>query len=121
MVLILLSLHAMTLSPSKFGASLRRLITRTEAQDLIEYALLVALVAGTVVIALQGIGVKVSDVYSTTSQSLPGDGDAPGNGNPGNGNPGKGNPGNGNPGNDDPVGNPGSGNPGKGNPGGKGN
>ena len=118
----------MTLSPCKFARSLRRLILKTDGQDLIEYALLTAIIAGTVVIALQGIGVKVSDVYATTSSALPGGssnpgdpGGSPGNGNPGNGNPGGGNPGGGNPGGGNPGGgNPGGGNPGGGNPGGGG-
>ena len=96
-------------SLSRITRSLRRLVRPSEAQDLIEYALLLALVAGTVLIALQGLGVKVSSGYATTSEALPG-------GDPGITNPGKGNPGNGNPGNGKPVGNPGGGNPGKGTP-----
>ena len=106
-------------------SALRRLTRRTEGQDLIEYGVLIGLIAAAVIASASAIGAKVPALYSATNAALPGDsgnadpGNAdPGNGNPGNGNPGNGNPGNGNPGNGNPGnGNPGNGNPGNGNPG----
>ena len=94
---------------------LTRLRRLTAGQDLIEYALLLALISTSVLIAVTQLGAKVPDMYSTTASALPGEtpaaGDPPGGVDP---RPGKGNPGKGNPGNDSPVGNPGSGNPGSG-------
>src|SRR5688572_24416607 len=113
----LLSFNAM---PSRrwFPAVLRRLVRQTHGQDLIEYGVLLAIVAAGVLLAVSQLGVKVPGYYITTNEALPG-GVSPGRGgNPGNGNPNPGNPGNGNPGNGNPVGNPGPGNPGNGNPGG---
>jgi Flp pilus assembly pilin Flp len=114
--------------------SLKQLLRASEAQDIIEYALIAAFVSVVAVSVLATLGVSVEDVYrnvavTTTAaahngspasgdpgSSDPGDG-SPGNGDPGNGNPGNGNPGNGNPGNGNPGnGNPGNGNPGKGKP-----
>jgi Flp pilus assembly pilin Flp len=73
------------------------LARRVEGQDLIEYAVLIALIAGTVLIAATQLGVKVPGMYATTAEALPGQGSpsSPGDGNPGNGggqpdNPGKG-------------------------------
>lgn len=104
---------------------LRLLRDLTDGQDLIEYALLIALISTTVLITVTQLGVKVPGMYTTTADALPGDGGqeptdgGPGNGNPGGGNPGGGNPGGGNPGGGNPGGgNPGGGNPGGGNPGG---
>ena len=79
-----------------------RLIRQCHGQDLIEYAVLIALVAAGVIVAASQLGVKVPGLYEPTVAALPGE--------PGRG----GNPGNGNPGNGNPVGNPGSGNPGGG-------
>jgi Flp pilus assembly pilin Flp len=77
----------------RFFNSVRRLIRRTEAQDLIEYGVLVGLLAGAVLLAASSLGVKVPGLYSTTSDTLPGeDGGAPGQGNPGTGNPGNAKP-----------------------------
>ena len=99
---------------------IRRCILRTEGQDLIEYALLVGMVALAIIVSIGNLGTSVTRLYETTAAALsaasapqPGPGGNPGNGNPGNGNPGNANPGNGSPGN----GNPGNGNPGNGNPG----
>ena len=104
-------------------SALRRLTRRTEGQDLIEYGVLVGLIAAAAIASASAIGAKVPALYSATEAALPGgsgSGD-PGNGNPGNGNPGNGNPGGGNPGGGNPGGgNPGGGNPGGGNPGGGG-
>ena len=104
---------------------LRRSITRTEGQDLIEYALLVGMIAIAIIASVGSLGAGVTRLYDTTRAALsapgapdPGSGGNPGAGNPNNGNPGNGNPGNGNPGNGNPGnGNPGNGNPGNGNPG----
>ena len=100
----------------RVGVRVRELSVLTAGQDLIEYALLIALIGASVLVGMSGLGVKVPGFYETTAAALPGQGpasespdDDPG------GNPGKGNPGNGNPGNDKPVGNPGE-NPGKGKP-----
>ena len=98
-------------------AVIRRLIRQSHGQDLIEYGVLVGMIAAGVILAASQIGVKVPAYYTNVAEELPGGGN-PGSGNPGNGNPNPGNPGNGNPGNGNPVGNPGSGNPGNGNPGG---
>jgi Flp pilus assembly pilin Flp len=96
----------------------RKLGLLTAGQDLIEYALLIGMIAATALVGLSGFGVKVPGFYEATAAALPGD-ESPGNGDPGNGNPGNGNPGNGNPGGGNPGGgNPGGGNPGGGNPGG---
>lgn len=84
----------------------RRLYRRTDGQDLIEYGVLIALVAAGVIIAASQLGVKLPGLYEPTVAALPGE-------------PGGGNPGNGNPGNDRPVGNPGSGAPSGSNPGGQ--
>jgi Flp pilus assembly pilin Flp len=104
-------------------STLRHLTWRTEGQDLIEYGVLIALIAAATIAAASALGVTVPALYSTTNSALPGDPDngSPGNGSPGNGNPnpGGGNPGGGNPGGGNPGGgNPGGGNPGGGNPGG---
>ena len=45
---------------------LRRLLKRTEGQDLIEYALLVALISLATMTAIAQLGGRVSHLYSTT-------------------------------------------------------
>ena len=112
MVAELLSFHTM---PRRrwFPALFRRLIRQTHGQDLIEYGVLLAIIAGGVLFAASQLGVKVPGSYVTTNEALPSG--VPAAGSP----PGRRNPGNGNPGNDKPVGNPGPGGPG-GNPGSKG-
>ena len=105
----------LTLRARESTAHLQRLWKLTHGQDLIEYALLLALISTTVLMTVTQLGVKVPGMYATTADALPGDAgpggqeptDDPGNGNPGRG----GNPGTGNPGNDKPVGNPGPGKP----------
>ena len=67
------------------GERLRQLRFETAGQDLIEYGVLIALLATTVLFALSGLGVKVPGFYETTEAALPGDG-AP-KGNPGNDKP----------------------------------
>ena len=67
-----------------------------EGQDLLEYAVLIALIAGTVLVAVTELGVKVPGLYATTAEALPGAGDGtPADGNPGNGGGQPGNPGKG--------------------------
>jgi Flp pilus assembly pilin Flp len=100
-------------TPKWFPTALAgRLIRQSHGQDLIEYGVLIALVAAGVIIVMSQIGAKVPGLYEPTVTALPGGEPGPGRG---------GNPGNGNPGNNDPVGNPGSGAPGGSNPGGPGN
>ena len=101
-------------TPSRLKALVRQLIRQTHGQDLIEYAVLIALIAAVVIVTAGGIGLKVPGLYEPTVAALPGDpGESSG---PGRG----GNPGTGNPGNDKPVGNGGGGpggsggNPGRG-------
>lgn len=100
-----------------FARRVRHLRRGTAGQDLIEYAVLIALIATTVLFGMRGLGVKVPGFYEDTVAALPGE-EEPAGGDPA-ANPGKGNPGRGNPGNDKPVGNagpdPGNGNPAGGN------
>ena len=91
---------------------LRKLVRRSDAQDLIEYGILVAILSVALVGTIASLGGRVSTMYESLNTIL--NGGEPGGGNPGGGNPGGGNPGGGNPG----GGNPGGGNPGGGNPGG---
>src|SRR5512134_487851 len=88
----------------RLGTLVRRLVRQTHGQDLIEYGVLVAMIAAGVILAASQIGVKVPGYYTNAAEALPGGSPS---GPPGRG----GNPGNGNPGNGNPVGNPG-GNPG---------
>ena len=83
-----------------FPAVVRRLIRQTHGQDLIEYGVLVAMVAAGVILAASQIAVKVPGYYTNVAEALPGGSPSgPGRGgNPGIGNPNPGNPGNGNPG-----------------------
>ena len=88
---------------SRFGKRLRELRLLTGGQDLIEYAVLIALIAAAVLIGLSGLGVKVPGFYETTEAAMPGPAsesplDPPGN-----------------PGNDKPVGGAGEDPSGKGN------
>jgi Flp pilus assembly pilin Flp len=93
---------------------LLRLIGDQRAQDLIEYALLLACVALAIVAAVQSLGIAVTDKYGDATTAVATG--ARGGGNPGNANPGAGTPGQGDPGSGNPgQGNPGGGNPGKGN------
>jgi Flp pilus assembly pilin Flp len=76
------------------GERVRQLREQTAAQDLIEYAVLIALIATTVLVAVSGLGLKVPGFYEATEAAMPGEAPA--------GDPGS--PPNGNPGNDKPVG-----------------
>jgi Flp pilus assembly pilin Flp len=51
-------------------AKLQSLVRRDEGQDLLEYALLVALIAVVAVVAVQAAGVKVSDIFKTITDSI---------------------------------------------------
>lgn len=79
------------------GDRVRQLRLLTAGQDLIEYAVLIALLATTVLFAMSGLGVKVPGFYETTAAALPGEG-------PAGESPEPGGPPQGNPGNDKPVG-----------------
>ena len=54
-----------------------RLLTHTAGQDLIEYALLIALISTTVIVTITGLGVKVPAMYTSTAEALPGGDDSP--------------------------------------------
>ena len=49
---------------------LQNLMNREEGQDLVEYALLVALIALVCVAAIQGVATGIEDVFSNISTSL---------------------------------------------------
>ena len=71
--------------------ALRQLRLLTAGQDLIEYAVLIAQLATTVLFAMSGLGVKVPGFYEATAAALPGEGpadpDGSHKGNPGNDKP----------------------------------
>jgi Flp pilus assembly pilin Flp len=72
------------------GERVPQLQLRTAGQDLIEYALLLALISTTVLFSLTAIGAKVPGFYEDTAAALPsGPGEDPGDpkGNPGNDKP----------------------------------
>jgi Flp pilus assembly pilin Flp len=50
---------------------LRRLTTHEDGQDLLEYALLVALIAIVAVAAVTAAGLKVNDIFTTIAGKLP--------------------------------------------------
>ena len=88
--------------------ALRQLRLLTAGQDLIEYALLLALISACVLFGISGLGVKVPGFYETTAAAMPGDG-------PAGESPEPGGPPKGNPGNDKPAGDAGEDPSGKGN------
>ena len=49
---------------------MHRLITETEGQDLIEYALLAALIALAAITAMQNLGTAINGKFSTVSSQL---------------------------------------------------
>jgi pilus assembly protein Flp/PilA len=53
---------------SQLGSRLRR---EEEGQDLLEYALLVALIAIVAVVSVTAAGVKVGDIFTTIVSKLP--------------------------------------------------
>ncbi len=54
----------------KLITQMRAFIRRDEGQDLLEYALLVALIALVSVVALTATGTKVSDIFTAISTKL---------------------------------------------------
>jgi Flp pilus assembly pilin Flp len=87
-------------------------LVRDSGQDLIEYGILLGLIALGAVTVLNGIGAKPTRYFERLGLQLPSAsapyGAEPGNGDSGGGDPvRRGNPGQGNPGNDAPVGNAG--------------
>jgi Flp pilus assembly pilin Flp len=100
-------------------AVLRRL-SRDAGQSLVEYALILALIALVATLTIQSVGAGVAAIFDDASSALSPTAGNNGNGHGAGGN-GNGNNGNGN-GNGGPNGggNPGGGNPGGGNPGGGG-
>ena len=83
-------------------AVIRHLTRSSEGQDLIEYGVLIGIIAVALVVSLSGIGGRVSSMYTSLTVAI--GADDPGAGNPGGGNPGGGNPGGGNPGGGNPGG-----------------
>jgi Flp pilus assembly pilin Flp len=84
----------------------RRFLRDDMGQDLIEYVLLLALIALITIVGLQSLGTATNNTYRVASTAINDAGSDPnGGGNPGNSTPGAGTPG---------QGNPGSGNPGQG-------
>jgi pilus assembly protein Flp/PilA len=55
----------------KFMNMLRRFTAREEGQDLLEYALLVALIAIVAVAAVTAAGLKVDSIFTTITTKLP--------------------------------------------------
>ena len=55
-----------------FNRTVRKLFRRTSGQDLIEYAVLIALIAASVLLTVTGLGVKVPGFYQDTAAALPG-------------------------------------------------
>ena len=53
-------------------ASVRSFVRRDEGQDLLEYALLVALIAVVAVLAVTGAGTKVVAVFNDIAGKIPG-------------------------------------------------
>ena len=51
-------------------ARLQSMVRREEGQDLLEYALLVALIAIVAVVAVTAAGVKVSDIFTSIAGQI---------------------------------------------------
>jgi Flp pilus assembly pilin Flp len=56
----------------KLFANLRALVRNEEGQDLLEYALLVALIAIVCYVAVEGTGTAVSDIFTDIAGKLAG-------------------------------------------------
>jgi pilus assembly protein Flp/PilA len=54
----------------KFYFGIRSLLIREEGQDLVEYALVVALIAFGAVIAMKGLGSEIKTAFSAVSSDL---------------------------------------------------
>ena len=52
-------------------ARMRSLVRNEEAQDLIEYAMLVALIALACVVAVRAAGVRVQDIFTAIETQIP--------------------------------------------------
>ncbi len=50
---------------------LKSLVRREEGQDLLEYALLIALIAIVAIAAVTAAGLKVNDVFASIAGSIP--------------------------------------------------
>ena len=55
----------------KLGSFVTSFVRRDEGQDLLEYALLVALIAVVAVLAVTGAGTKVKDVFAKIVTDIP--------------------------------------------------
>jgi pilus assembly protein Flp/PilA len=55
---------------SQFCSKLHDLLHREEGQDMVEYALVVALVALGATVAIQGLGTGISSAFTTVSSTL---------------------------------------------------
>jgi pilus assembly protein Flp/PilA len=62
----------MRLKPWTLYSRMQRLIVREEGQDLIEYALVVALIAFAAVAAMQALAVDINGVYTGIGTTLTG-------------------------------------------------
>ena len=62
--------RAMTLGSPRMKNMLRRLLTDTEGQDLIEYALLAALIALAAITAMTNLGGAINAKFGNVSSSL---------------------------------------------------
>jgi pilus assembly protein Flp/PilA len=60
----------MELKMSMLNSGMRRLIKREEGQDLIEYALVVALIAFAAVTAMQTVAVDINAVFTAIGAAL---------------------------------------------------
>jgi pilus assembly protein Flp/PilA len=60
----------MELKISMLNSGMRRLIKREEGQDLIEYALVVALIAFAAVTAMQTVAVDINAVFTAIGAAL---------------------------------------------------
>jgi pilus assembly protein Flp/PilA len=60
----------MELKISMLNSGMRRLIKREEGQDLIEYALVVALIAFAAVTAMQTVAVDINAVFTAIGSAL---------------------------------------------------
>ena len=49
---------------------LRTIVSQEEGQDLLEYALLVALIAIIAVVAVQAAGLKVSEIFTSITNQI---------------------------------------------------
>jgi pilus assembly protein Flp/PilA len=55
---------------NKFNALLRKLLQEDSGQDLIEYALIAALIALAAIVAMKGLSNKIGSEFNTIGNSL---------------------------------------------------